>query len=62
MEITDKGTLSDFLGVHIHKNDDGLVKMSQPNLEKQILSDLRMDKEEVRGAQTPATMTILRRH
>jgi hypothetical protein len=38
--ITDEGDMKEYLGVLVEKQDDGTLKLSQPQLIKQILDDL----------------------
>ena len=40
LKLTDEGDLNDFLGVNIDRQEDGTMKMSQLNLERQILNKL----------------------
>ena len=42
-DIEDKGDISDYLGVHVEKLSDGKLKLSQPQLIQQIISDLGED-------------------
>ena len=63
LNITVEGDLQDFLGVRIDRNEDGTIALTQPQLIDQILSDLRMQDEDVRTKDTPATSSkILKRH
>eukprot|EP00978_Attheya_sp_CCMP212_P011298 scaffold27851_cov51-Attheya_sp.AAC.1 len=39
-DVTDKGQLSDYLGVKIERKDDGSIHLTQPHLIDQIISDL----------------------
>ena len=62
LNITDEGNVEDFLGVNIEKLDDGTIKLSQPHLIDQILSDMKMSDDKVKVKDTPApSSTILRR-
>ena len=54
LDITDEGNIEDFLGVNIERRDDGSVKLSQPHLIKQIISDLKMDAHNLKIKDTPA--------
>ena len=63
LDITDEGTIDDFLGVKIERDQAaGTVTLSQPHLAESILKDLRLDGDNVQVRDTPAkTSTILRR-
>jgi hypothetical protein len=43
--ITDKGDLTEYLGVLVEKHLDGRTKLSQPPLVKQVLNDLWFNKK-----------------
>ena len=61
LNITDE--VEDFLGVNIERRSDGSVKLSQPHLIKQILNDLKMDKQPIKIKDTPAaSCKILHKH
>lgn len=63
LEITDEGTLSDFLGVNIDRRDDGSIEFRQPHLINQILEDLRMTNNDIKTKDTPmASSKLLSRH
>ena len=63
LNITDEGNVEDFLGVNIDRRSDGTVKLSQPHLIKQILHDLKMDKQPLKMKDTPAASSkILCKH
>ena len=63
LNMTDEGDVKDFLGVHISKQKDGTIHMSQPHLIDQILKDLRMDDERTSVKSTPAASSkLLSRH
>jgi hypothetical protein len=63
LELTVEGDVSDFLGVKIERLPDGSIKMTQPHLIDQILSDLRLNGPSVSTKDTPAPIsTILGRH
>ena len=59
MDITEEGSLEDFLGVNIERKDDGSIHLTQPHLIDQILKDLKLDKREVKPKPTPAASTKL---
>ena len=62
LNITDDGTIGDFLGVEIDRRDDGTVHLSQPQLIERVLKDLRLNGSNVTSKETPAKVsTILRR-
>jgi Reverse transcriptase (RNA-dependent DNA polymerase) len=54
--MTDEGDLSDYLGVKIKPLENGLIKLYQPHMIKQILSDLGFN-ECTKGKPTPAAIT-----
>ena len=63
LNITIEGNLQDFLGINIERNDDGTINMTQPLLMEKILSDLRLDQDNVNIKSTPmASSRILHRH
>jgi hypothetical protein len=63
LEITLEGTLTDFVGVNITRNDDGTILLSQPQLVEQILKDLRMKSPEIKVKEVPMkSSVILKRH
>lgn len=51
--ITDEGDLKEYLGVLVEKQSDGTMKLSQPHLIAQVLSDLWFDNK-TNVKQTPA--------
>ena len=55
LKITDEGTLEDFLGVNIERQDDGTINLTQPHLIDQIINNLRLGNE---GARTKVTPTM----
>ena len=57
LNITDEGSLEDFLGVNIERKEDGSIFLTQPHLIDQILKDLHLDKEDVKEKDTPAAST-----
>ena len=59
LDITDEGTLEDFLGVNIERKPNGDIHLTQPHLIDQILKDLRLDKENVKERSTPAACSKL---
>jgi hypothetical protein len=62
LDITVEGDLQDFLGVNIERKEDG-IHLTQPHLIKQILKDLRLDGDDVKGKDTPASSSkLLSRH
>jgi len=63
LDITIEGNLDDFLGVNIDRKPDGTIHLTQPHLIDQILKDLKMDDERVKGKSTPASCSqLLSRH
>jgi hypothetical protein len=51
-DIKDKGEIKDYLGVNVTKLADGRLKLAQPHLIEQIISDVNLPKNMVRT--TPA--------
>ena len=39
-DLTDEGTLTDYLGVKVEHMADGSIKLSQPHLIQQVIDDL----------------------
>jgi hypothetical protein len=63
LDLTVDNAVDEFLGVKISPRPDGTYELTQPQLIKSILSDLRLHNENVSIKDTPAlTSTILRRH
>ena len=63
LDLTDEGTLQDFLGVNIDRTSEGTFHLSQPKLIEQILKDLRLEKDDVTTKKTPAKVkTVLGAH
>ena len=63
LELTIDGDVSDFLGVHIERQDDGTIIMSQPHLIDQVLKMLRLDGDSTIAKDTPmASSKLLSRH
>jgi hypothetical protein len=63
LELTIEGDLQDFLGVNIDRKEDGTIHFTQPHLIDSILEDLGLDKENVKGKNTPASSSkLLSRH
>ena len=61
LNVTDEGSLEDFLGVNISTNDDGTIEMKQPHLIDQILKDLKMPNN-IKGKPTPAPSSKILTH
>ena len=59
LTLTIKGDLDDFLGVNFDRRTDGSIKLSQPKLIEQILSDLRMSDDSTKTKSTPAASSKL---
>jgi Reverse transcriptase (RNA-dependent DNA polymerase) len=55
--MTDEGDLADYLGVKIDRLPNGLIKLSQPHLIQQILTDLGMN-EATKSQPTPAAQSV----
>ena len=54
LNITDEGDIQDFLGVNISMKKDGTVHLTQPHLIDQILGDLALAQDNVKGKNIPA--------
>jgi len=62
LKITVEGNVEDFLGVHIQRLEDSKIKMSQPQIARQICQDLGFQ-ENTKAKQIPAASSrILMRH
>jgi hypothetical protein len=55
-DITDEGSLSDYLGVKIDQLEGGQMSLTQPHLIQQIIIDLGF-LENTKGKKTPAVST-----
>ena len=53
-KITDEGTLADYLGVKIRKDDQGKMTLTQGHMIESILSDLGLDDKTDKPKETPA--------
>jgi hypothetical protein len=63
LNITVEGDIKDFLGVNIHKQDDGGLLFCQPHLIDKILTATKLDGDKVAVKDTPAASSrILHRH
>jgi len=63
LDLTIEGNLSDFLGIHIDRDENGQYTMSQPVLIDKILTDLRLHDDSVKAKPIPmAASRILFRH
>ena len=63
LDITVENSVDEFLGVKIKEHTNGTFELTQPQLIKSILNDLRLSNGNVKPKDTPATTTtILRRH
>jgi Reverse transcriptase (RNA-dependent DNA polymerase) len=59
--ITDEGTLNDYLGVKVEKLPNGAIKLSQPAIIQQILDDLGFN-DKATSKSTPAASTVYLHH
>ena len=59
LDITVEGDIQDFLGIHIETLKNGSTKVSQPHLIQQILDNMRLNKENVKEANTPALSSVI---
>jgi len=60
--MTEEGSLEDFLGINIKRNTDGSIHLSQPHLIDQILQQLHF-RESTKEKETPMkSSTLLSRH
>ena len=63
LDVTEEGTLEDFLGVNISRKTDGSIHLTQPQLINTVLKDLNLLGENVKTKETPACSSkILLRH
>ena len=56
-EIEDQGEMSDYLGVSIKRDTDGSIRLTQPHLIDQILTDLGLNQPYVKTHPTPAQVS-----
>jgi hypothetical protein len=54
--MTDEGDITDYLGVHVTKLDDGRIKLTQPHLINQIIKDVHFQSN-TKPKTTPAAST-----
>ena len=59
LQLTEDGDLADFLGIKIHRHQDGKFELKQTHLIDQIIGDLYQHYAEAKD--TPSSTTILRR-
>ena len=63
LDITVEGDLADFLGVSIDRRADGTINLTQADLIDQILTDLRLQADNVKSRSRPmASSKVLTRH
>jgi len=62
LDITIEGDIQDFLGVHISREKDGSVHLTQPHLIDQILGDLNMQENTKEKSLPAACSKLLSRH
>jgi len=63
LNITEEGSLADFLGVNIDKKDDGTYHLTQPKLIQSILEELKLSADNVTTKDIPmASSKLLSRH
>ena len=62
LNITVEGNIKDFLGVNIHKSDNGEITFSQPHLIDKVLKGLRLGSDTVPKNTPAAPSKILHRH
>ena len=56
-DLSDEGEIDDFLGVKVEYQEDGAIKLSQPQLIDQILNDLRLLNPPVKNGPTKTAET-----
>jgi hypothetical protein len=56
-KLQEEGSVSEFLGIEIQREDDGGIYLSQPQLIDSILRDLKLDGTNVKSRSTPALKT-----
>jgi len=57
-DIENKGTISDYLGVHVEKLPSGEIKLSQPQLIKQLIQDLEGDLQAMKNNKPTAVPAL----
>jgi hypothetical protein len=62
LDVTDEGSIQDFLGVRIDRKPDGSIHLTQPHLIDQILKDLRLDEKAKTKAIPAMSSKILHKH
>ena len=64
-DVTDEGEISDYLGVKVERQQDGTIKLTQPQLIDQILQDLNLIGQQppkdtkAKAASTPALSSVI---
>ena len=62
LQVTDEGTIEDFLGVNITQQNDNTIHLHQPHLINQILTDLHMENSKTTKEIPAQSSHILSRH
>ena len=57
--MTEEGTLTDFLGIHMEQHANGNIELKQPHLIQQILDIMRITPKTTKVRQTPAASSII---
>ena len=59
LNITEEGTIDDFVGIHIERTPQGTFILSQETLIKSILKDLHLDQDTTTTKTTPAKSSVI---
>ena len=62
LDLTKEDGIDDFLGINIHKDDDGTLRLTQLQIIDKVLEDLRLLADNVAVKHCPASPTNLIRH
>ena len=62
LQVTDEGTIEDFLGATITRQSDNTIHLHQPHLIDQTLNDLHMNKSNTTKETSVQSSQILSRH
>ena len=58
LELSDPAPIKDFLGIHIKKQSDGMIHLTQHGLITSILQDLNFHEKEVKPKYIPASQIL----
>ena len=60
-QLTNKGNIEDYLGIHVEHLPDGRIKLSQPQFIAQILKDVHLSRNICRKQEPAVSSRILQR-